>query len=449
MSGLTTAITDRAWFDGVAQRVCVPVDGAERVALYLRSEVSDFIRFNRGAVRQATQVTHAVGTLSVVSGARRIESSLTLSGDAQADVAVLLDERARLIATLVDVPEDRFLLLPDAATHSTRDERGALPTPAALVDAVATAAHGLDFVGFYAGGPIVRAYADSLGSRHWHHVVSFHIDWCLYHGQDKAVKSSYAGSEWRNDEFARRVAVGAERVALLALPPKRLPPGAYRAWLTPTAMNEVLGILGWGGFGARARRNGTSSLGRLASGDLRLHPSVHLDEDARLGSAPAFSPTGFARPPVVSLVAAGVAIDTLNSPRSAGEYGLQANAASDEEGPQSLRLRPGSLAESDVLSTLGTGLYVSNLWYLAYSDRPAGRITGMTRFACFWVEDGKLVAPLDVMRFDDSALRMLGDGLVALGERADVIPDGSTWDGRQLGSTTTPGALIAGWQLTL
>jgi hypothetical protein len=39
-----------------------------------------------------------------------------------------------------------------------------------------------DFVGFYAGGPVVHAFADSLGSRHWHRVESYHFDWCLYAG---------------------------------------------------------------------------------------------------------------------------------------------------------------------------------------------------------------------------------------------------------------------------
>lgn len=42
----------------------------------------------------------------------------------------------------------------------------------------------------------------------------------------------------------------------------------------------------------------------------------------------------------------------------------------------------------------------TQLWYLNFSDRPGGRITGMTRFASFWVEDGRIVAPLNVMRFD-------------------------------------------------
>ena len=40
------------------------------------------------------------------------------------------------------------------------------------------------------------------------------------------------------------------------------------------------------------------------------------------------------------------------------------------------------------MQSLGTGLWVSNLWYLNYSDRRACRMTGMPRFACLWVENG-------------------------------------------------------------
>ena len=40
----------------------------------------------------------------------------------------------------------------------------------------------------------------------------------------------------------------------------------------------------------------------------------------------------------------------------------------------------------------------------------------MTRFATFWVENGEIVAPVPVMRFDDTFPRMFGEGLIALGE---------------------------------
>ena len=92
---------------------------------------------------------------------------------------------------------------------------------------------------------------------------------------------------------------------------------------------------------------------------------------------------------------------------------------------------------------------MSNLWYLNYSDRQACRMTGMTRFACFWVEDGELAAPLDVMRFDDSFLRLFGQGLVGLTDRAELVPDTDTYQSRRLASITTPAAVVEGWRLTL
>ncbi|HEX6705922.1 MAG TPA: metallopeptidase TldD-related protein [Albitalea sp.] len=443
------ALTDQSFFEALAGAVCTPTDGADRVSLYLKAETSDFIRFNRGAVRQATHVSQGYATLAVVAGARRIETTLALCGRADEDCADLLAERAGLVALLADVPEDPYLLLPDEVSSSHRHERGALPAPEALVGAVTAAARGLDFVGFYAGGPVVRAFADSRGQRHWHHVESFHIDWCLYQQADKAVKTSYAATHWDAAEFARRVAAGAARLPLLALAPRQLEPGAYRAYFTPAAMAELLDTLSWGGFGALARRTGTSSLSRLEHRDAQMNGGVMLDEDTAGGIAPAFTAEGFAKPASVSLVHAGLAAGTLNSPRSARQYGLAANGANAEESPESLRLAGGTLAESEVLAALGTGLYVSNLWYLNYSDRQACRMTGMTRFACFWVEDGQLVAPLPVMRFDDSVLRMLGEGLVALTAQTELIPESGTYQERQLSSVTTPGALVEGWRLTL
>lgn len=86
--------------------------------------------------------------------------------------------------------------------------------------------------------------------------------------------------------------------------------------------------------------------------------------------------------------------------------------------------RGGELADGDTVRTaLGTGVAVSNFWYLNWSDRAAGRLTGMTRFASLWVENGEPVAPLSVMRFDDSLFRLLGSQLEALGRQVHRIPD--------------------------
>lgn len=445
---MTTTLVAPGYFRALADDTCRPAPGLTRVSLALAAEMSDFVRFNRSTVRQATHVTQGIATLALVREHRRIEANLTLSGRLEPDLQMLRDETLRLASMLDDVADDPHLLLPDA-THSERHETGSLPKPNDLVDTVHHAAHRMDFVGFYAGGSVVRAYADSAGARHWHHVENFRFDWCLCLATDKAVKSEYAGTVWRADEFAARVENGAAQLKLLAQSARRLQPGRYRAYFAPAAMNELLCTLSWSGFSGRERHSGTSSLTQLARGDVSLNPALTLCEDFASGIAPAFSIDGFARPAAVTLIESGRAADTLNSPRTAREHGLDANGADDEESPQALRLETGTLAHGEVLRTLDTGLYISNLWYLNYSDRQTCRMTGMTRFACFWVERGKLAAPLDVMRFDDSIHRMFGEGLLGLSDRAELLSDGSTYEQRMLRSVTTPGALVADWPLVL
>ena len=79
----------------------------------------------------------------------------------------------------------------------------------------------------------------------------------------------------------------------------------------------------------------------------------------------------------------------------------------------------------------------------------ASRITGITRYACFWVENGKLVAPVNVMRFDDDAFRLFGPGLLGLSDTPVFTPHDDTYGARRLGSVTTPAALVEGFALTL
>ncbi|MEO6852801.1 MAG: metallopeptidase TldD-related protein [Rhodoferax sp.] len=439
----------QSYFQQLAAAVCTPIAGADRVTLYFSAESSDFIRFNHAQVRQATHVDQRYGTVSVVAGQKRASSSISLGGDLAADTADLLAERTALLAQLPLVPDDAYLLQPDAVVHTERSATGTLPTPAQLIAAVAEHAAGTDLVGFYAAGSVVRAFADSRGQRNWHSVESFHFDWCLYREKDQAVKCSYAGTDWHTPEFARRVQEARTRLALLALPPKTLAPGAYRVYFSPVAVAELLGTLAWGGFGLKDLKTGTSTLLLAHQGKAALSPLLTLTEATAEGIAPRFQSDGFTKPDAVALVRAGQMAASLTAPRSAVEYGMPTNGCGEGESPESLAMAAGPLPEAEVLQTLGTGVFISNLHYLNYSDRQACRMTGMTRFACFWVEDGKIVAPIPVMRFDDSFLRMFGPGLVALTDHAELVPADGTYGARQLQSITAPGAIVEGFALTL
>ena len=109
----------------------------------------------------------------------------------------------------------------------------------------------------------------------------------------------------------------------------------------------------------------------------------------------------------------------------------------------------GDLQQDRILSELDTGIYISNLWYSNYSDRNNCRITGMTRFACLWVESGIPVAPLNVMRFDESIYHIFGDKLIALTAEHEHIFNTSSYHNRSQASSRLPGALVDDFRLTL
>ena len=73
----------------------------------------------------------------------------------------------------------------------------------------------------------------------------------------------------------------------------------------------------------------------------------------------------------------------------------------------------------------------------------------LMRVEGFWVEDGEIRAPLNVMRFDDTAYRMLGDQLEALTAERDLVVDSDTYGERSTLSLRTPGALLKEFMLTL
>jgi predicted Zn-dependent protease len=213
-------------------------------------------------------------------------------------------------------------------------------------------------------------------------------------------------------------------------------------------MEEIAAILCWGGFSGRALATKQSALVKLQDGEA-LDPRVSISEDTAGGVAPAFQAEGFARPSRVPLIETGRLVGSLVSPRTAKEFGMAENGANGHEMPESLAMSGGTLPSAEALAALDTGLAVGNLHYLNYSDRPACRITGMTRFATFWVENGKIVAPVDVLRFDDTVYRLLGENLEDLTRETEFILDAGTYQSRQLASVRLPGALVKEMAFTL
>jgi predicted Zn-dependent protease len=423
--------------------------GGEVLLADFEGEVSDFLRFNRARVRQPMTVRQAYLTLQLIDGRRHDRTTLALSGNADEDRLAVGAAVETMRADLPALPEDPYLLYCTDAASSDTVRAGRMPEPQEMIETISVDGTGLDLVGVLAGGPVYRGFASSLGARHWHEVDSFLFDWSVYSGGDKAVKASFAGQHWDRDEVARRIDATRAQLPYLAREPRTIEPGAYRAYLSPAAMDELLWMLNWGGVSAKEQRTQQSAIQRLVDGEACLSPLVTLREHVAGGLAPAFDEAGFPRPASVDLIRDGRHAGSLVSPRTAQEYGIESNGAGEDESMQAMELTTGQLPTAEVLRALDTGVYVGNFHYLNWSDRASCRITGMTRFATYWVEGGEIVAPLAVMRFDDSLYRMLGGELEALGAESEWIFSSDTYGGRSVETSRVPGALLRTLRLTL
>ncbi|MGP0172112.1 TldD/PmbA family protein [Pseudomonas sp. NCHU5208] len=436
----------RQHFSALLEHLQGQVSGEEGFTLAYAAEQSTFIRFNQGRVRQAGQVQQVYVTLALYQGQRHAEHKLLLSGTFDEDAAALGQALQHLRALLPSLGYDPYLRL---NREAWRSESTAVTAPldgATVAQQIVSAAAGLDLVGFLAVGPQYQGFASSWGAFGWYAASSFNLEFSLFHGNGQAVKTTYAGEQWDAQAFARKLDGARQQLAFLGRPAKALQPGSYRAYLAPAALEELIGLCCWG-FGAQALASGGSPWQRLFSGKAELSAQVTLDERIEGGLAPAFTAEGPRQP--LRLVERGRPGERMVSSRSAAEYGLTANGAGRGEYPLALCMQGGDLEESEVLQRLGTGLYIGNLWYGNFSDLPAGRLTGMTRFATFWVEDGQIQAPVNTMRFDDSLFDFFGANLEALTREPELLLPSGTYGARQTGSMALPGALLSRFTLTL
>jgi predicted Zn-dependent protease len=442
------SISQSASFKALVNSLRAALHEPEQFTLSYAAESSAFIRFNHAKVRQAGQVQQASIGLKLINEGRHADLQITLAGDPQIDLQRLNEGLQQLRDTLPLLPADPYLLLNHNGWQSNNVQAQPLPDTEQVVAQITQAAEGLDLVGFYAAGPISRGFASSSGAFGWHQANSFNFDFSLFHENGQAVKASYAGQDWNSEGFAKRFEQAREQLEFLGRPLRTLAPGQYRAYLAPAALEEIMGMLCWGGFSAQSIASKSSPLQRLYGGDSAFSPLVSLDEKVSGSLSPAFSDEGYPRSDL-GLIVNGKAGAQLVSSRNAAEYGLTANGASGGESPSALNMKAGALPDADILKQLGTGLYISNLWYLNFSDQPAARLTGMTRFATFWVENGEIQAPVNTMRFDDSAFSLLGSRLEALTAERELLLSASTYSQRATASALLPGALVSRLTLTL
>jgi len=423
----------------------------EHLSGYWRGEDSHFARFTQAKVRQSGSVTQRELCLSLSAEGRRANLDVTLSGEQSEDLRRLEEALSRLRAILPALPEDPNLPAPPPpeAQDSVSQIGGASQIESAeALSALLSMASDLDVVGILMSGTVSRGVFNSESLTRWSERPAHQVDWSVVHSADRAVKCSWAGEAWDLSALEAKMSEARSQLEALGRPAHTIKPGLTRALLSPSAVSELFETLNvWGGWSIQALREGRSPLAQLESGERSFSPLISVLDSVE-GVAPAFERDGHLRPNV-ALIREGKWGGALVSPRSALTYQVPSTGATEGESAQTLSISEGTLSGEEALSGLGTGVYVSDLWYLNFSDRSRACVTGTTRFATMWVEGGEVVAPLSVMRFDDCLYELLGERLEALSQARALQISTSTYDRRSLMSSLCPAALCSGLRFTL
>jgi len=423
---------------------------SEHFTVRLSSESSQFTRFNSAKVRQTGCVDDGSIQLTLMANQRSSYRQFPFTENWDIDWELAYTALQELRDELPLLPIDPYLVIPSGNNISREVNIGKLVAPEVLFPSILETVSNLDFTGMYAGGIVIRGYGDSSGQKHWFATDSFNLDYSLFMSSGQAVKGTFAGSEWNEAAYLAKINDGKQQIEMLSRPVKELPKGQYKTYFAPAAVADLLGMLSWGAISEADIQQGNSALAVLSRQEKQLSPKFTLKENFQSGLVPRFNNLGEIAAPELTLIEKGILINSLVNSRTAKEYNKPANGANGSETLRSPEISRGNLTFEQILPSLGTGLYVSNLHYLNWSDRPSGRITGMTRYACFWVENGEIIAPIANLRFDESLYRFWGgENLIDLTNFQEFIPEVGTYENRQLGGSLVPGMLVNDFTYTL
>lgn len=440
------------YLKNLAENAFNDLKNSEELSFSLHSEESDFIRFNRSKVRQNTTVNqHELGVHFQLQK-RSYKSNITLTMNAEKDlneVRTLLSELRNILPLTDENPK-----YAPFENHGKSEvyKKSIRPETQEVIAEIRSEFTDSDLAGFYCSGPIRQASINSTGQFHYFENDQFFFDYSIYDGP-RAAKGFYSEDTWEVNEFTRRASEIKNTLSLLKRPLVSLKPGAYRTYLAPMAVAEIAMIFNWRAVSRSAYEQGFTPLKKLYTKEQLFSEKFSLIENNQLGLNSHFNSHGEISPPYLPVIESGELKNFLINSATAKEYGLESNNADHgqwfNEAMRSMDIKTGSLKQSDILKQLDTGLYLTNLHYINWSDPQTARITGMTRFACFWVEKGEIVGPIQDLRFDDSLYNLFGSELCDLTDTAETFINTSTYQKRGMGGMRIPGLLLNKMNFTL
>jgi predicted Zn-dependent protease len=448
--------------EDVCERTLALLGGRADGVVAASAGVSGLTRFANGRIHQNVS-EHTAGVRLTVAVDGRVARASTTRTDDEALAALV--ERALAAAALRPADPDFPGFAPPAPVAPVEhwDDGTAAATPderaARVADFVAAGEGVGEAAGFCSTRSHRRALAATTGQRASTRGTVARIDG-IHRVPGSPTPGSGGGAGGAvelADGFAQATDAGLAAIdsaacgaraaakARAGVDPVELPPGDYEVVLEPRAVSSVLVYPALAGFNGKAHADGTSF---VHLGEAQWDAAVDIWDDATdtraLGDPYDVEGTPRRR---VDLVRAGVSVGLAHDRRSAGLAGVEPtghSVGSEAFGgyPADLFLGGGDSSPEDLVGEVERGLLVTDFWYNRILDPKTQVVTGLTRNGLFLIEDGRVTAPVQNLRYTQSIVGAFGPGRVL----------GLGGDGQLVGGEGSvmhvPTVRLAGWSFT-
>lgn len=419
MANLYTETEARALCERILSRCTA--DGAE---VRLEGIEAGNARFAINQVTTSADVVDAQATVTARFGQRRASVTFNGLGDEGITAGVA---RAEQLAKIAPADPELMPLLPAqsyasvSAFFDATAELGATQR----IDAVLAVVDGAEQVGVVSSG-FFQHRAEAVAVANTAGLFAFHratdASFTTTTRTRDGTGSGWAGgthNDWTRVPAPADLASRAIEKARRSIDPRDLAPGAYQVVLEPTAVGNLVRLLG-SALDARAADEGRSYFAQRGGGSLIgervADPRVTLLSDPQapeLLEQP-FTDEGL---PVSQTVwiENGVLRNLVYS-----RYWAQKQDKQPTSLAGGLQMSGGTGATEDLVATVERGLLVTRFWYIRAVERRTLLYTGLTRDGTFLIENGRITQAVKNLRFNESPVAILNN-VVAMGAPVRVV----------------------------
>jgi PmbA protein len=224
-------------------------------------------------------------------------------------------------------------------------------------------------------------------------------------------------------------AIGREAVekCLHSQNPRPQDPGEYSVILEPYAVQDLVQMMAYTGFGAVAYQEGRSFMvGKLGQRIVDPRVSIWDDGPSPKGLPLPFDFEGLPKKRVDLIengVARGVVYDSYRAGKEEDKTSTgHALPAPNAFGPFPLNMffAPGDATLEEMIATTERGIYVTRFWYTRPVEPTKVIITGTTRDGTFLIEKGEIAYPIKNLRFTQGYLEALNE-VEAIGSQTRLL----------------------------